>query len=299
MQAFWVVAAAFFFASMAVCIKIAATHYGTAEMMFYRGVVSMVFMGVVMRTQGVSPLTRVPLMHLWRNVMGVISMAGFFYATAHLPVATAMTLNYMNGIWIAAFMLGGALLYGRMQQPGALMLTLLASFAGVVLILRPSLNATQIYAGLVGLLSGLTSGLAMLQVTALGRAGEPEARIVFYFSVGSMLAGLVVATAQGFTPLSSVPWQITIWLIPIGVLASLGQWAMTRAYSRGSTLLVANLQYIGVIFGAIYSVWLFNEPISWLSWAGMALIVLSAISATLLRARGLPKSPTAVLTDGT
>lgn len=299
MQAFWVVAAAFLFASMAVCIKLAAVSYGTAELMFYRGVFSMAFMGVVMRAQGVSAATRVPMMHAWRNLVGVISMASFFYATAHLPVATAMTLNYMSGVWIATFMLGGALLYGRSRQQGALTLTVLASFVGVVLILRPSLDAAQIYAGLVGLLSGLTSAFAMLQVTALGKAGEPEARVVFYFSLSSMLGGLVVSLFQGFTPPTEVPWQTTIWLLPIGILASLGQWALTRAYGRGSTLLVANLQYVGVIFGSVYSIWLFDDAIAWMSWLGMALIVLSAISATLLRARSLadPGGATLVKAD--
>lgn len=288
MQAFWVVAAAFFFATMAVGIKMAASHYTTAELLFYRGLVSAVFMAVVMRLQGISPATSRPLMHVWRNVVGVVSMASFFYAVAHLPVATAMTLNYMSGVWIAMFMLGGALLYGRAQGQGLLMVTILASFAGVVLILRPNLDAAQIFAGLVGLLSGLTASLAMFQVTALGRAGEPETRIVFYFSMGSMVCGLLVALIQGFTPPSQVPWQATVWLLPIGVMASLGQWCMTRAYGRGSTLLVANLQYSGVIFGSVYSLWLFDDHIGWLSWLGMGLIIVSAISATLLRARGLP-----------
>lgn len=290
MQAFWVVAAAFFFATMAVGIKMAASHYGTAELLFYRGLVSIVFMAVVMRVQGVQLATRVPMMHLWRNVVGVISMASLFYAVAHLPIATAMTLNYMNGVWIATFMLGGALLYGHSQRHGALIMTVLASFAGVVLMLRPSLDAEQMFAGLVGLLSGLTAALAMLQVTALGKAGEPEARIVFYFSLGSMFAGLLVASVQGFTAFSQVPWRISIWLLPIGVMASLGQWCMTRAYSRGPTLLVANLQYTGVIFGSAYSLWLFDDQIAWMSWLGMGLIVLSAICATLLRARDLPKA---------
>lgn len=39
---------------------------------------------------------------------------------------------------------------------------------------------------MVGLLSGMGAALAYLQVTALGKAGEPEKeRTVFYFSVGT------------------------------------------------------------------------------------------------------------------
>jgi S-adenosylmethionine uptake transporter len=128
-------------------------------------------------------------------------------------------------------------------------------------------------------------------VTALGKIGEPEGRTVFYFSVGTMLAGLVGVLFSGFTPWADVSWQAAAWLVPIGVLASLGQWCMTRAYSRGSTLLVANLQYTGIVFAAFYSLALFGDQIPFMGWAGMAVIVASGLAATVLRTRALPDTP--------
>ena len=66
---------------------------------------------------------------------------------------------------------------------------------------------------------------------------------------------------------------------------------MTRAYSRGATLLVANLQYTGIIFAAIYSLLLFGDELPLIGWAGMALIVASGVAATVLRTRALPNTP--------
>lgn len=67
---------------------------------------------------------------------------------------------------------------------------------------------------------------------------------------------------------------------------------MTRAYSlaktRSATLMVANLQYSGIVFGAIYSLVLFGDQIPLIGWAGMALIMASGITATVLRARAAP-----------
>jgi cell division protein FtsX len=40
----------------------------------------------------------------------VLSLGAWFYAIAGLPLATAMTLNYMSSVWVAAFLVGGALL---------------------------------------------------------------------------------------------------------------------------------------------------------------------------------------------
>lgn len=291
MQALWMVLGSLFFSTMAVGIKFASHDFSTSELIFYRGIVSVVFMALLLRTRGVSLRTPVPMMHAWRGMVGVLSLGSWFYAIANLPLATAMTLNYMSGVWVAAFVVGGALLYGRSERQGPLMAAVLASFAGVVLILRPTLEQNQLFAGLIGLLSGIGAALAYLQVAALGKVGEPEARTVFYFSLVTAGAGLLGTTFGGFTPWLSVRWQSLAWLIPIGLLASLGQWCMTRAYSRGATLLVANLQYSGIVFGAIYGLVLFGDSIPLIGWAGMLLILLSGVAATVLRSRLLPVTP--------
>ena len=291
MQALWMVLGAFFFATMAVGIKVASADYSTFELVFYRGVVSVVFMGLVLRARGTALRTTVPAMHAWRSLIGVMSLGAWFYAIAHLPLATAMTLNYMSGVWVAAFVVGGALLYGQAQRQGPLTFTVLASFCGVVMMLRPTLDQNQLFAGLIGLLSGVGAALAYIQVTALGKVGEPEGRTVFYFSLGSVVAGLGGMAFTGITPWSSVSWQAAAWLVPIGILASGGQWCMTRAYSRGPTLLVANLQYSGIIFAAFYSLVLFGDHIPLIGWVGMAIIVTSGLAATVLRSRNIPNTP--------
>ncbi len=284
----------FFFATMAVGVKVASVSFNTFELVFYRGVVSVLFIALVLHARGTPLKTPVPMMHTWRSVVGVLSLGSWFYAIAHLPLATAMTLNYMSGVWVAAFIVGGAMLYGRAERQGPLMATVLAGFAGVVMMLRPTIEQNQLFAGLIGLLSGLGAALAYMQVTALGKAGEPEGRTVFYFALGSTICGLAGIAWTGMSSWSSVSWQAIAWLVPIGILASLGQWCMTRAYSRGSTLLVANLQYSGIVFGAFYSLLLLGDSIPLIGWAGMALIVASGLAATVLRTRLLPDTPAEV-----
>jgi S-adenosylmethionine uptake transporter len=288
MQALWMVAASFIFALMGVCVKFASVHYSATELVCYRGIVSMAFVWVWARSKGVPLRTRLPGMHAWRSVIGVVSLGGWFYAIGHLPLATAMTLNYMSSVWVAAFVVGGAMLYGSGQRQGPLLVTVLAGFAGVVMVLRPAFDQNQQWAGLVGLLSGMTAALAYLQVTALSRAGEPEARMVFYFAVASALFG---ALGIAVTGAASWNWQHAVWIVPIGVLASLGQLCMTRAYASGATLVVASLQYSGIVFGALASLVVFNDQLPPMAWAGMAVIIASGMAATALRRRAVPDAP--------
>ena len=285
------VVASFFFATMAVGIKFASHSFSTFELVFYRGVVSVIFMAVVVRARGASLRTPVPMMHVTRSAIGVVSLGSWFYAIAHLPLATAMTLNYMSGVWVAAFIVGGALLYGQSEKQGPLLGTVLMGFAGVVLTLRPTIDHDQLFAGVVGLLSGMGAALAYMQVTALGRVGEPEERTVFYFSVGTAIVGAAGMLFTDMTPWANVRWQDAAWVVPIGVLASLGQWCMTRAYSQGATLVVASMQYSGIVFASIFSLTLFGDHIAPMGWIGIAVIVASGMLATVLRARALPDTP--------
>jgi S-adenosylmethionine uptake transporter len=296
MQAVWMVLSAFIFSSMAVCVKFASELFNTSELIFYRGLIGMVFMAIFARAHGTSLATRVLPMHIWRSVVGVVALAAWFYAIAHLPLATAMTLNYMSSVWIAAFLVGGSLMFAkageRVPAQGPLVAAILASFAGVVMLLRPTIAQNQGIAGIVGLLSGLAAAFAYMQVMVLARIGEPESRTVFYFAVGTAIVGGLGMLVMGTSPWD---WQHALWLLPIGLLASLGQLCMTKAYSmstnHGGTLMVANLQYSGIIFSALYGLALFGNLIPLMGWAGMGLIMVSAIAATVLRARAAPDAP--------
>jgi len=130
-----------------------------------------------------------------------------------------------------------------------------------------------------------------MQVTALGKAGEPEERTVFYFAVGTAVLGAVGILFTGLSPWASVRGVDAAWLVPIGVLASLGQWCMTRAYRKGATLVVASMQYSGIVFASGYSLLLFGDHIAPLGWVGIGVIVASGVLATVLRARVLPNTP--------
>jgi S-adenosylmethionine uptake transporter len=295
MQSLWMIAGSFFFASMAVCVKYASAYFTSSDLVFWRGVIGVVFMWLLARGQRVSLRTRYPLMHAWRSMIGVISMGAWFYALGALPLASAMTLSYMSSVWIAAFLVGGALIAWSpgsgdswLSRQGPLALSVLAGFAGVVLMLRPTVERNQVFGAVVGLLSGITAAFAYMQVMVLGKVGEPDTRTVFYFAVGSCIAGAIGMLVGDTAPWH---WQHAGWVVPVGLLAALGQLCITRAYRQGATLVVACLQYSGIVFAAIYSIVLFGDQLPAVGWAGIALIVASGLGATVLRTSAAPNAP--------
>lgn len=279
------VLASLLFSLMGVCVKLASTQFGTGEIVMYRGLVGAVVMAVLVRARRQSLRTAVPGMHLWRSIVGVSALCLWFYAISGLPLATAMTLNYMSPIWMAMFLIGGSVLLGGARVDARLVATVLAGFVGVAAILRPSIDRDQLWFGVVGLFSGMLSALAYLQITALGRAGEPETRVVFYFSCAGTLAGLALTLLQG-GPSGGHDLRGLLLVLAVGVFATAAQLAMTRAFSIGRPLVNASLQYLGIAFSFAWGVLLFDDPVHPLALLGMVMVVGSGIVATRLRHAG-------------
>ncbi|MFG6486983.1 DMT family transporter [Roseateles sp. BYS78W] len=281
------VLATLLFATMGVCVKLASDLYAASEIVMYRGLVGMASMALLTRHQGMSLATKVPGMHVWRSISGVASLCLWFYAIGKLPLATAMTLNYMSSVWMALFLLGGGVLMGAQKLDWRLIASVLLGFVGVALILRPSLDQQQLWHGLAGLVSGMLAALAYLQVTSLGRAGEPELRVVFYFSMGGAIAGgLITAVTEG--GLQTHTLRGAALLLAVGLLATAAQVCLTRAYAIGRPLVNACLQYLGIVFSFGYGMLLFKDPLTWPATVGMVLIIGAGLIATLLRAKVAP-----------
>ena len=279
------IGATFLFSTMGVCVKLASDTYGPGEIVMYRGLVGVIAIALMAHARGVPLRTRVPMMHAWRSIVGVTSLTLWFYAIGHMPLATAVTLNYMSSVWMALFLIGGAVVVGAQRVDPRLLATVLVGFAGVALVLQPSIARDQLVPGVVGLASGMMSALAYLQVATLGRAGEPEIRVVFYFSIGSFLAGLAMSLAGG--------WHLhhtargLLLLLATGVTATSAQVLLTRAYTIGRPLSNASLQYLGIAFSFVYGIVLFHDPLTWAAVGGMVLIVGAGLAASRLRATTL------------
>lgn len=281
MQSLWMVFASALFAVMGACVKLASQHYSVAEIVFYRAAIGAVILFAFVRARGASLRTPVPWMHASRGAVGTFSLALWFFATAVLPLGTAMTLNFSSPLFLAAFAVLAALLAGRRTHWG-LAAAVAVGFVGVVLVLQPSFRTNQTVAAIAGLASGVLSAAAYWHVKELGKLGEPEWRTVFYFSLSGAALGLAGTLVTGFSPHS---WRSAALLAAVGVTATAAQLAMTRAYGRGRTLLTANLQFSAVVFAAVLGELVFADRIAPIGYAGIAVIVASGVLATFVSAR--------------
>ena len=272
MQSLWMIAASLLFACMGVCVKFAAETHSAVEIIFYRSFISLILMFGLVRLRGVLLATPHWRWQVTRGAVGFSALFSYFYAITLLPLATAVTLNYTSAIFLALY-LGFAGMRMRRGMLGALVLGLV----GVIMLLKPTLHADQLVGGLVGLGSGVLAGMAYFSVRALGARGEPETRTVFYFSLVSSVGA---AIWLAFSDMHAIDLRSGLLLLGVACFATVAQLAMTRAYSRGKTLMSAALAYSTVIFSSLFGMLFWGEVMDAASWLAIGLIVASGVAAT-------------------
>ncbi len=274
MKSSWMLVAAFLFALMGALVKFASLRFSAPELVFYRSVFGLVSIYVVIlltSRQWLAPLvTRHAASHAKRGLSGFVALVMFFHAIAHLPLPTAITLNYTSPLFLAVM----TAWWLKERHGRGLLAAVLIGFVGVVMLLRPGWSGQNLTDGMIGLLSGVLAAVAYLNVRALGKQGEPDWRVVFYFALMSTLGGALWMAWTGFTVprLNDLPL-----LLAMGATATAAQLAMTRAYRLGDTLAVGALAYATVGFSAFYGVFLFGDNLPLEAWLGMALIVLAGM----------------------
>jgi drug/metabolite transporter (DMT)-like permease len=273
------------FALMGVLVKLGVQWFSSHELVFYRSLIGLFLLlaGMTLRhglTAGRHFLGEHTRLHLQRGVVGFLALATFFYAVAHLPLSVAITLNYTAPLFLTLLMP-----WQLNERPTpAQYATVVVGFLGVALLLRPWDSAPgDLVAGLVGLLSGVMAAFAYVHVRRLGRLGEPEWRTVFWFAVVSTLGASVLAGLQGWhAPVTATHYAV---LLGVGLFATVGQLAMTRAYRKGDTVVVAAFAYSTVVFGSILDALIFKMEMPITAWIGMLITVLAGVLVSLRTAQ--------------
>lgn len=262
--------AALGFAIMGALVKLGAQKFSSAELVFYRSLFGLLIIGFYIWRKRLSLATPVLFKQMSRAMLGFAALLLFFYAIAHLPLATAITLNYTSPLFLALFT--PILLHEQPKK--TLYVGLVIGFIGVILLLAPNFNREDWLASSLGLCSGVGAALAYVHVKQLGKANEPDWRTVFYFTlVGTTGAGVWML----FDHFQALTWPDIPLLLGLGVSATIAQLAMTRAYRTGNTMVVASLAYVTVILASLLGAIWWQEQLSASAYIAIGLIILSGM----------------------
>jgi len=142
---------------------------------------------------------------------------------------------------------------------------------GVVMVAKPTEGMFNLLS-LIGVVSSLFAAMAFVTVRAL-TATEPTTRIVFYFClIGTVLSALPML--HHWRPYTA---QELMFLGSAGVLATLSQLCLSKAYSYAPAGQIGPANYLAIIFAGIFAALLWQEYPDQISICGMVLILLALL----------------------
>ena len=254
------------FAGIGAIVKYTSGTASEVQVVFFRNFFALLLMLPFLAKHGFSLLkTRRWYLHLSRALTGIISMYCFFYVLARLPLAQGMLV-----LLLSPFIVPVIARFWLKERPSHLTLFgIFLGFVGVALALPADYSAEGAIL-LVGLLSAVLVAVTKTTIRYMSDT-EPAVRIVFYFS---LLTAILSALPL---PFYWQPLNNSVWLAfaGMGVLAAIGQLAMTRAYAIAPASDIGMWTYSSVIFAGLFGYLFWQEPVT-LAWFGGVLVIFYA-----------------------
>ena len=254
--------ATFWFALMNVMVKNLA-HLPTSELVFFRCGVATCIGFIAFHRAKVDWLGSNRTLLLLRGLFGTIALYAFFYTVQHMPLGTAVTLQYLSPIFTTIFAI---FLLNEHVRP-IQWLWFAISFCGILVIKGVDTGISWALLG-VGIFSAVFSALAYNMVRTM-REKEHPLVVVLHFQLLGAIVGGIVSVFNWKQPIG-MDW---IWILLLGILTQLGQENLTRSLQLENMAKVTILNYLGVGYAILFGWMFFNETHVFAEFMGMLLVV--------------------------
>lgn len=254
--------AGFFFAIMNVCVKF-VSHLPTLEVVLFRSVFSFVVTYYYLRKNNIPPLgNNIPALTM-RGIAGCLGLVGSFYTLQHIPLASAVTINYLSPFFTA--ILGIFIVKQKVRPIQFLYFTL--SIAGVFMLKGFDLRLSTLDVA-IGLAAAFFAGLAYNMISR-SKGSEHPLVVIFYFPLLTIPVVGILSIFDWKTPIG-IDW---FYLLLIGICTQIAQYYMTLSYQTANLAKVASLNYLGVIYALGFGYIFFQETFNAMSFLAILIIL--------------------------
>jgi len=261
------------FALMAITLRLATRHVSAFEAGFFRSLFGLIFSLPLLIRPGFALLRTAHFrLYALRSAFGTLAMLASFWAIAHLPLATAVSISYSTPLFVtigAVFLLGEVV---RARRWSAIAI----GFAGVLVIMRPAASAEALgkesFDMLIALAGAAIAAGSYISIKFLSRTEPPDA-VVIYMSLIMTPLSLIPALFAWTWP-DPAGW---FWVVLTGLLATSGQVCMTRAYQAGDVSALIPINFIQLPIVAVCAWFAFGQALDATTALGAGIIIASNI----------------------
>jgi drug/metabolite transporter (DMT)-like permease len=264
---FWMVGTLFSFSLMAISVRNLGGVLNLFELLMVRAVGGLGLMLIVMAAQ---PslfrylAIRKPFTHLVRNGTHFIANLCWTSAVIALPLATVFAIEFMMPVWaglLAVVFLGERFTVSRAG-------TIVLGFLGVLVILRPGIEAFQPAAigALVASFGYAVSNIGTKKLIPV----QSTIAILFWMNVMQMFMAALGSDPAFPLHLSGNQW---IWACGIALGGTTAHYCLTNALRVADAIVVIPLDFLRIPLIAFVGWMFYGERLDLLVFAGAAIIV--------------------------
>ena len=261
----WALLATALFAIVAAMAKVAVEHYHVLQILFFRQIV--VFLSslpMISRSFPESLRTHYPQLHALRLIGAFVALSCGIWAVAVLPLTTAITLGFAQVFFVALL----AMFFLNEPVGAHRFGAVLAGFVGVVVVMRPGVEGIVELHALIPILGALGAAVAIVSVRKLSQTESTATLLVYQAVFVGVLAGVPLFWLWVTPDLTGL-----LFLLAMGVLATIGQWVGVKALRLGEASVVSNIEYVKLIYGAALGFFIFSEVPDHYTIVGAAIII--------------------------
>lgn len=251
------------------------SHIPAMEVVFFRTTIASAFCIIGLYRANADWRGSNRMLLFLRGAFGTTALFLFFITLQNIPLASAMTIQYLSPIFtsiIAIFVLS--------EKVRSIQWIFYAmAFSGVLLIEQIDTRVSVVYL-VIGIVSAFCSGVAYNLVRSL-RGREHPLTVVLHFQLVGVVAGFISLFFEWRTP-HGWDW---VYLFLVGVFSQLGQIFLTSALQKERVAGVAIINYTGLVYAVALGWLVFGELQTIESILGMVLVVAGVALSVMLANR--------------
>ncbi len=265
--------ASFFFSLMTVCVKIIDERIPIYELVFFRSILSLLITSYFIKKRNIKPWGYNQPLLILRGFLGTIALICIFYAIRNMPLNISTVIQYTYPIFISIF--AGIFINEYISKN--IIVALIIGWLGILIIINPSqLSNINVQISnisiLIAFLGAISTSLAYVTVKKLSLT-EDIYVIIKYFPLVSIITLFPFVFFNWVTP----NYYELIWIFGIGLFTQLGQTFLTLGLRNLPVSEASSINYMQVIFGSIWGIFLFKEIINLNFLVGSLLVLLGTI----------------------
>ncbi len=264
--------------------KILSDSMSSVEVVFFRNIVGLIIISYAIYKSPLEQIGGRPLLLFWRGFIGFVALLMYFYNIAHIPLAEAQTFAKTSPIFTALF---SYLILKEKLSPLAI-LGILVGFIGITFITGFDITHLD-KTDWLGILSGIGAGLAYTSIRELKNYYDTRAIVFSFMFIGTLGPVIIMFLGQFYSsetfdfilaPFVMPTLNDLIFIIGLGLFATISQLYMTKAYSLAKGGIVGTIGYTNIIFSIFLGMMLGDSFPTFMILSGIGLIIISGFLVT-------------------